>query len=116
MPASDLAKPLVSGRVNADTYKVREGRVINKKISVKKNWPFPLLCKAVPKTGSFRWNNSSFKRLTTPAPMRSTGGRLFVDVTRMLSSSESRQTIIDNLGKSDPLIKDALQTLMERVL
>jgi phosphoenolpyruvate synthase/pyruvate phosphate dikinase len=56
----------------------------------------------------------SFFLLTTSAPMRKAGGRLFVDVTHMLASPESRKTIIDNLGKSDPLIKDALMTIIER--
>lgn len=56
----------------------------------------------------------SFWLLTTRAPMRTAGGRLFVDVTHMLASPESRKTVIDTLGKSDPLIKDALMTIVER--
>jgi rifampicin phosphotransferase len=56
----------------------------------------------------------SFYLLTTPAPMRSAGGRLFVDVTPRLDSYASRKMIIDALGKSDPLIKDALTTIVER--
>ncbi|NIJ54494.1 phosphoenolpyruvate synthase [Dyadobacter arcticus] len=52
--------------------------------------------------------------LTTPASMRTAGGRLFVDVTSMLASPESRHTIIDTLGKFDPLIKDALTTIVNR--
>ncbi|OUQ87159.1 phosphoenolpyruvate synthase [Brevibacillus brevis] len=56
----------------------------------------------------------SFFLLTTPAPMSKAGGRLFVDVTKMLASPDSRQTILDTLGQSDPLIKDALMTIMER--
>ncbi len=56
----------------------------------------------------------SFFLLTTPAPMRKAGGRLFVDVTKMLASPDSRQTILDTLGQSDPLIKDALMTVIER--
>jgi phosphoenolpyruvate synthase/pyruvate phosphate dikinase len=56
----------------------------------------------------------SFFLLTTPAPMRKAGGRLFVDVTHMLASPVSRKTVIDTLGKSDPLIKDALETVLER--
>lgn len=52
--------------------------------------------------------------LTTPAPMRKAGGRLFVDVTPMLASPASRKMIIDNLGKSDPLIKDALMKIVDR--
>jgi len=46
--------------------------------------------------------------------MCTAGGRLFVDVTNMLASPAGRKTIIDVLGKSDPLIKDALTTIIER--
>ncbi|WHY16872.1 phosphoenolpyruvate synthase [Paenibacillus sp. G2S3] len=56
----------------------------------------------------------SFYLLTTPAPMRTAGGRLFVDVTAKLSSPVSRTMVIDALGKSDPLIKDALMTIVAR--
>ncbi len=56
----------------------------------------------------------SFYLLTTPAPMRKAGGRLFVDVTQMLTSPISRTMIIDALGKSDPLIKDVLLTIVGR--
>ena len=56
----------------------------------------------------------SFWLLTTPASMRTAGGRLFVDVTPMLASPAGRQTMIDTLGKFDPLMKDALTTIVER--
>ena len=56
----------------------------------------------------------SFFLLTTPAPMRTAGGRLFVDVAPMLASPAGRETIVNILGKSDPLIKDALTTIIER--
>ncbi|WP_440119507.1 phosphoenolpyruvate synthase [Paenibacillus sp. QZ-Y1] len=56
----------------------------------------------------------SFYLLTTPAPMRRAGGRLFVDVTPMLSSSAGRDQLIDNLGKYDLLTKDALTTIVAR--
>ncbi|MBO1001130.1 phosphoenolpyruvate synthase [Pseudogracilibacillus auburnensis] len=56
----------------------------------------------------------SFYLLTTPAPMRKAGGRLFVDVTNHLSSPDSREMILNTLGQSDPLIKDALMTIIER--
>jgi phosphoenolpyruvate synthase/pyruvate phosphate dikinase len=56
----------------------------------------------------------SFFLLITPAPMRKAGGRLFVDVTHYLASPASRKWVIDALGKSDPLIKDALATIIER--
>lgn len=56
----------------------------------------------------------SFYLMTTPAPMRAAGGRLFVDVTPMLASPVTRENIVNALGKSDPLIKDALMTVIER--
>lgn len=65
-------------------------------------------------TDSMKPLGLSFFLLTTPAPMRKAGGRLFVDVTHMLASPVSRKTIIDTLGESDPLIKDALMTIVER--
>jgi pyruvate,water dikinase len=55
----------------------------------------------------------SFFLLTTRAPMRTAGGRLFVDITAMLRSPGNRQTVIDTMGKADPLIKDALLTVLE---
>lgn len=56
----------------------------------------------------------SFFLLTTYAPMVKAGGRLFVDVAYNLASPDSRDMIINVLGQSDPLIKDALITIMER--
>lgn len=56
----------------------------------------------------------SFFLLTTLAPMRKAGGRLFVDITHNLASPVSRETLLDTLGQSDPLIKDALMTIIER--
>src|SRR5438067_3799111 len=56
----------------------------------------------------------SFFLLTTRAPMRKAGGRLFVDITHSLASPVSRKKIIDVLGQHDPLIKDALMTIIER--
>ncbi|MDQ1914327.1 phosphoenolpyruvate synthase [Paenibacillus sp. GD4] len=55
----------------------------------------------------------SFYLLITPAPMRKAGGRLFVDITRMLASPVGRESLL-TLGQSDPLIKDALTTIIER--
>ena len=46
--------------------------------------------------------------------MYEAGGRLFVDVTRRLASPASRAGLLEVLGKSDPLIGDALQTILER--
>ncbi|HWP97331.1 MAG TPA: phosphoenolpyruvate synthase [Syntrophomonadaceae bacterium] len=56
----------------------------------------------------------SFFLLTTPAPMRKAGGRLFVDVTPMLASPDSRETLLGTMGQHDPLTKDALMTIIER--
>lgn len=53
-------------------------------------------------------------QLTTPRPMAEAGGRLFVDVTQILASPPSRASLLGMLGKSDPLIGDALRTLLER--
>jgi pyruvate,water dikinase len=57
----------------------------------------------------------SFWLLTTRAPMHTAGGRLFIDITSMLASPAGRETLVNvTLGKSDPLIKDALTTIIER--
>ena len=56
----------------------------------------------------------SFFLLTTSAPMRKAGGRLFVDATQQLASPASREYLINTLGKSDPLVRDALTTIIER--
>jgi rifampicin phosphotransferase len=56
----------------------------------------------------------SFFQMTTRAAMRKAGGRLFVDVTDFLASPGSRKTVMDTLGQSDPLIKDALMTIVKR--
>ncbi|HEX2158195.1 MAG TPA: phosphoenolpyruvate synthase, partial [Actinomycetes bacterium] len=57
----------------------------------------------------------SFWQMTTPRPMAEAGGRLFVDVTRGLASPASRAGLLEVLGRGDPLIGDALQTILERV-
>lgn len=190
-----LGEALVSGLVNADTYKVRDGRVTDKKISTKKLAVYPLpdggtheqalapvlqnqqalteeqilglarigrqleahfgcpqdieWCVAdgsiyivqsrpittlypVPEvndednhvyvsvghqqmmTDAMKPLGLSFFLLTTSAPMVQAGGRLFVDVAYNLASPSSREMIINVLGQSDPLIKDALISIMER--
>jgi rifampicin phosphotransferase len=53
-------------------------------------------------------------QLTTPRPMSEAAGRLFVDVTQVLGSPAGRASLLDTLGRSDPLIRDALQTLLDR--
>lgn len=56
----------------------------------------------------------SFYQLITNAPMRKAGGRLFVDITSMLASPVGRETLVNTLGQSDPLIRGALMTILER--
>ena len=53
-------------------------------------------------------------QLTTPRPMSEAGGRLFVDVTGVLGAPASRAGFLRVLGGSDPLMGDALQTILER--
>ena len=53
-------------------------------------------------------------QMTTPRPMAEAGGRLFVDVTQILASPASRAGLLAMAGRSDPLIGDALQTLLDR--
>lgn len=47
-------------------------------------------------------------------PMGEAGGRLFVDVTEALASPTGRVGLLGGLGKSDPLIGDALQSIVDR--
>jgi pyruvate,water dikinase len=56
----------------------------------------------------------SLWQLTAAGPMHEAGGRLFVDVTRRLASPASRAGLLEGMGRHDPLIRDALQTLLER--
>ncbi len=56
----------------------------------------------------------SFWQMTTPRPMAEAGGRLFVDVARLLASPASRAGFLEMAGRSDPLIGDALRTVLER--
>ncbi len=56
----------------------------------------------------------SFWQLTALRPMYQAGGRLFVDVAQGLASPESRTSLLEALGRSDPLIADALQTIVDR--
>ncbi len=56
----------------------------------------------------------SFFLLTTAARMRKAGGRLFVDVTHQLASPNVREVFLKGMGQHDPLLKDALMTIIER--
>ena len=56
----------------------------------------------------------SLFQLTALPRMHEAGGRLFVDVAQRLASPTTRAGLMQVLGKSDPLIGDALQTILER--
>jgi pyruvate,water dikinase len=51
--------------------------------------------------------------MTTRAAMRTAGGRLFVDVAPLLASP-ARAAVLETMGQGDPLIKDALVTILDR--
>ena len=53
-------------------------------------------------------------QLTAMAPMHAAGGRLFVDATRRLASPASRAGFLELTGRSDPLTRDALETVLSR--
>lgn len=167
-----LGEALVSGHVNPDIYKVRNGVIVEKKISkqqratqaltdqqilrlentgrkIEKQFGTPQdieWCLAggefyivqsrpittlypVPEatdkenhvylsvghqqmmTDAIKPLGISFRQMLSPAT--TAGGRLFVDVTGMLASP-NRQTVVNTLGKWDPLIKDILVTVLER--
>ena len=167
-----LGEALVSGRVNADIYKVRDGEVVDTQERLEQRplthgqvvrlvelgrrieghfgrpqdteWclvdddfhivqsrPITTLF-PVPEAGDqenhvyvsvghqqmmtdpIKPLGLSVWQLTTPRPMSEAGGRLFVDVTQLLASPASRANLLETLGKSDPLIRDALETLLDR--
>ncbi len=56
----------------------------------------------------------SFWQMTTPRRMAEAGGRLFVDFAPLLSAPASRATYLGIANRSDPLIGDALQTIVHR--
>jgi rifampicin phosphotransferase len=53
-------------------------------------------------------------QLTAMAPMHAAGGRLFVDATRRLASPAGRAGFLAMTGRSDPLTRDALETVLDR--
>ena len=189
-----LGEALVSGIVNADTYKVRNATIVDRKVSVKKKAIYPLKqggteeqqiaqelqgiqaltdsqILRLEQTGRqieeyFRYPQDiewclvhdtfyivqsrpittlypipeaddqenhvyisvghqqmmtdplkplglSLWQLTSGRTMYKAGGRLFVDVTKQLSTS-GRIGFLNAMGQHDPLIKDALDTLIER--
>jgi pyruvate,water dikinase len=56
----------------------------------------------------------SLWQLTALRPMHTAGGRLFVDVTPQLTSPITREKLLTAMGQHDPLMKDALATILER--
>ncbi|MET0662414.1 MAG: rifamycin-inactivating phosphotransferase, partial [Ilumatobacteraceae bacterium] len=56
----------------------------------------------------------SIWQLTALRPMYVAGGRLFVDVAPGLASPSTRAGLLDMLERSDPLIRGALQTIVDR--
>ncbi|WP_437592421.1 rifamycin-inactivating phosphotransferase [Sorangium sp. So ce1000] len=56
----------------------------------------------------------SVHQLIAGRTMLAAGGRLFVDPTKELASPASRDVLLGVLGRSEPLIKDALVTILER--
>lgn len=56
----------------------------------------------------------SLWQLTVARPMYKAGGRLFVDVTQQLASPGNREMLLNVMGQHDPLIKDALMSIIER--
>lgn len=56
----------------------------------------------------------SLWQLRAARPMFKAGGRLFVDVADGLATPAGREGLLDAMGQHDPLIKDALLTIIER--
>lgn len=55
----------------------------------------------------------SFYLLITPAPMRTAGGRLFIDIAPRLTTTAGREALLKNL-ESDPLFIGAIENVIER--
>ncbi|MFI7427703.1 rifamycin-inactivating phosphotransferase [Micromonospora sp. NPDC049836] len=56
----------------------------------------------------------SMWQLTALAPMHAAGGRLFVDATPHLSTPSRRESLLALVDRSDPLTRDALETVLGR--
>ncbi|SNS67663.1 pyruvate, water dikinase [Asanoa hainanensis] len=56
----------------------------------------------------------SMWQLTAMAPMIESGGRLWVDATRVLSTPAGRAGFLAMAGRTDPLTRDALETVLDR--
>jgi rifampicin phosphotransferase len=56
----------------------------------------------------------SMWQLTAGRPMHIAGGRLFVDITQELASPGRRAALLELMGKTDPLARDAVEALLGR--
>jgi rifampicin phosphotransferase len=56
----------------------------------------------------------SMWQMTAMATMLEAGARLFVDATDRLASPSGRGPFLDMVGRGDPLIRDALETVIDR--
>jgi len=65
-------------------------------------------------TEPFKPLGMSLFQLTSFGPRFKAGGRLFVDVTQMLATPSSRKMLLNTMGQHDPLMEDALMTIIER--
>jgi pyruvate,water dikinase len=65
-------------------------------------------------TDAMRPLGISVWRHTALIPMHEAGGRLFVDVTARLTSPTTRALTLDVFGRGDPLMRDALETVLSR--
>jgi pyruvate,water dikinase len=64
-------------------------------------------------TDALRPLGLSLRQVSAMRPMFTAAGRQFVDVTAALASP-ARESLLDVLGTADPLIRDALETLLAR--
>ncbi|WP_224389746.1 rifamycin-inactivating phosphotransferase [Pseudonocardia sp. ICBG1293] len=65
-------------------------------------------------TDAMRPLGLSVWQMTTPRPMAEAGGRLFVDVTDALATPSGRDGLLAVMGRSDPLMTDAVRTVLDR--
>lgn len=65
-------------------------------------------------TDAMRPLGASVWQLLATAPMYQAAGRMFVDVAERLASPASQEAVLTMLTRSDPLIGDALRTIVDR--
>ena len=65
-------------------------------------------------TDAMRPLGLSMFQMTAMRPMFKAGGRLFVDTIEILKSPVARANFLEGMGQHDPLLKDALVTLVQR--